>query len=146
MLHLSSSNASPDAVLIDVPDILIDVLDFLIDVLVDVPGNVDDVPDDVQSPELRSPAEYSYSPNDFRVVTPQILPVTTSDFSTSPHSAARSAILARVSSSRSGDLSCPIHHIKKKVRKMKSCQPSQDIVYFVFSFISSQYFLTSIVN
>ncbi len=105
MLPLSSSNASP--VLIDVPDILIDVL-------VDVPGNVDDVPDDVLSPELRSPAKYSYSPNDFRVLTPQILPVTMSDFSTSPHSAARSAILARVSSSCSGDLSCPILHVKKR--------------------------------
>ncbi len=142
MLPLSSSNAWPDAVLIDILDILIDVLDFLIDVL----GNVDDVPNDVLSPELRSRVEYSYSPNDFHVLTPQILPVIMSDFSTTPHSAGRSAILACVGSSCSGDLSCPIHHGKKKVRRMKSCQPSQVILCFVFSYISSQYFLTRIVN
>jgi hypothetical protein len=58
------------------PDILINVLDIFIDVLVDVPGNVDDVPNDVLSPELRSPADYSYSPNDFRVLTPHIFHVT----------------------------------------------------------------------
>jgi hypothetical protein len=41
------------------------LLDFFIDVL----GNVFYVPDDVLSPKLQSPIEYSYSPNDFHVPT-----------------------------------------------------------------------------
>jgi hypothetical protein len=136
-MHVSSSKASLNVVFIHVRDIFMDVLDFLIDVLVDVPGNVDDVLNDVLSLELRTPVEYSYSTNDFGVLTPKILLVTMPDFSTNHHSSARSAILARVSSSCSSDLSYPIHHVKKKVKKMKSCQLSHHILCFVFLFMSS---------
>jgi hypothetical protein len=58
-----------DGILIDIPNIFIDVLDFLINGLVDVL-------DDVLSLELQSQIEYSYSPNDFYVLTPHMLHVT----------------------------------------------------------------------
>jgi len=61
-----------------------------------------------------------------------MFPVTMFDFSTNSHFKACSAILARVNSSQSGDLSYPIHHVKKKVKKMKFFQPSEDILCFIF--------------
>ncbi len=128
LMPLSSSNASLDVVFIDVHDIFIDLFYFL----VDVPGNVDDILDDVLSLELWSPVQYSHFPNDFCVLTPEILPISMLDFSTSPYFAIHFAILAHVSSSRSSELSCLIHHVKKKVKKMNFANKVK--TYFVLFF------------
>ncbi len=120
---LPVSDASDD--LVDVSDVRIDVMDVHIDVVdVHIDVLVDDVPgSDVQLPELLlllplPVEEEDRSPDNLRVLTPQILPVRLSDFSTRPHSAALSAITASVSSSLSGDLSCSSK--PTKVTKIRS--------------------------
>jgi hypothetical protein len=122
VLVLPVSDASDD--LVDVSDVRIDVMDVHIDVVdVHIDVLVDDVPgSDVQLLELLLllplPVEEDRSPDNLRVLTPQILPVTLSDFSTRPHSAALSAITASVSSSLSGDFSCSSK--PTKVTKIRS--------------------------